>query len=145
MTLEILTLTYPEKIELCFAIRRQVFIKEQDVREDEEIDGLDPECIHFLALSNQKPVATARLRPHTKSVAKAERVAVIAPYRGQGFGAAIMRELEKIAEQKNFEEILLGSQLSAIPFYESLGYQVEGEVFLDARIPHKLMRKKLTL
>jgi predicted GNAT family N-acyltransferase len=56
-------------------------------------------------------------------------------------GAALMRALERTARERGFREVLLGAQLTAIAFYERLGYVVEGEEFLDARIRHRWMRK----
>ena len=130
-----------ERIAECLDVRRRVFVDEQAVLLDEEVDGLDPECVHFLAELAGRPVGAARLRDAGGGVAKAERVAVLREIRGQGVGAALMRALERTARERGFREVLLGAQLTAIAFYERLGYVVEGEEFLDARIRHRWMRK----
>ena len=134
---------YPGEIETCWTIRRRVFIEEQLVTEREEIDGLDPECRHFLVEEDGLKVGTARLRDWGPGIAKAERVAVLPEYRGLGLGQLLMEGLETEARQRGCTEVRLGAQVSAISFYERLGYQVEGEEFLDARIPHRWMRRKL--
>lgn len=144
MSLTIDVFDYPGRIEECFSIRRRVFIDEQDVTEREEIDGLDPECVHLLAELDGQPVGTARLRDGGAKKAKAERVAVLREYRRSGVGRALMLALEEEAGKRGFEQVFLGAQLSALDFYESNGYVVEGEEFLDARIRHRWMRKKLT-
>ena len=136
------TLEYPKDIDMCHEIRRRVFIVEQDVRVAEEIDGLDGECVHFLAERDGIALGTARLRSEG-DVAKVERVAVLAEHRGRGIGRALMVEIEGAALARGYRELLLGAQLRAIPFYESLGYVVEGDEYLDARIRHRWMRKTL--
>lgn len=130
-----------------FAVRRRVFIDEQAVRPDEDVDGLDPECLHFLALAldgdGGEPVGAARLRDAGGGVAKAERVAVLREHRGRGVGEALMRALEQAARERGFRQVRLGAQLTALGFYERLGYAAEGEEFLDARIRHRHMVKEL--
>jgi predicted GNAT family N-acyltransferase len=143
MALHLSAFEHPGEIESCWAIRREVFVIGQQVTEDEEIDGRDPECVHFLAKLDGEPVGAARMRRSAEGVAKAERVAVLLRARGAGVGTALMRALERYASQKGYREILLGAQVSALPFYEKLGYIVEGDEFLDARIPHRRMRRRL--
>ncbi|MEM1418220.1 MAG: GNAT family N-acetyltransferase [Myxococcota bacterium] len=125
------------------AIRRTVFIEEQGVTEREEIDGLDPVCTHFVAYRGETPVGTARLRVTDEGVAKAERVAVLSGERGRGTGAALMEALHAAARDAGHGEVVLGAQLSAVPFYARLGYETFGEPFEDARIPHRWMRRAL--
>lgn len=143
MSLHIDVFSYPGRIEACYSVRRRVFIEEQDVTEEEEIDGLDPQCLHLLALVDDEPAGAVRLRDGDARVAKAERVAVLRGYRRGGVGRALMTALEGAARERGFEQILLGAQLTALEFYTSLGYEVEGEEYLDARIRHRWMRKKL--
>ncbi len=145
----------PAEQDACFAIRKTVFIEEQSVPFEEELDGLDEESTHFLAEwrtdtsgyvdDGWTPVGTARLRTVPGSddqpVAKAERVAVLAEWRGRGVGAALMTELEAEARRWGHPRIKLASQESAIPFYDKLGYRAYGERFMDAGIPHFWMDK----
>lgn len=124
----------------CLAIRRTVFIEEQGVAEEEEVDGLDPDCLHLLATRDGEPVGAARLRPYGPGVVKAERVAVLREARGEGIGAALMQGLHLLARRQGAEEVVLAAQLTALPFYERLAYVAEGPVFLDAGIEHRRMR-----
>jgi predicted GNAT family N-acyltransferase len=139
--------TTKTKAELlaCLALRRRVFIEEQGVPEADELDALDPVCAHFLAWeANGGPaVGTARLWITPEGTAKAQRVAVLPFARGEGIGAALMAAVEEEARRRGHKELVLGAQLSAVPFYERLGYEGYGEVFDDAGIPHWMMRRAL--
>lgn len=117
-------------------VRREVFIDEQNVPESLEIDGLDGECVHALAFDLEtRPVGTARLMLH----GRIGRVAVLAPWRKRGVGAEMMRVLLNEADRRGFEEIELHAQSWTIGFYESLGFEIAGEEFLEAEIPHRRM------
>lgn len=140
------------------AIREEVFVGEQGVTLEEEHDGLDalPTTTHVLAVDDAgEPVGTARLLtdPAHPGVVHVGRVAVRAAGRGLGVGRALMRELERIALAEHGadavdggREVLLelSAQETAIPFYTSLGYQIAGERYLDARIWHRDASKTVT-
>lgn len=131
----------------CYEIRRSVFIDEQRVSREEEFDGLDASCIHFIAQIDGRPVGTARLRPNpdgASGCAKAQRVAVLRDSRRLGVGADLMRALEDESRRLGLSQVILHAQTDAIPFYESIGYRAEGDEFFEADIPHRLMRKRLT-
>lgn len=130
-------------LEECRAIRRTVFIEEQGVSEEEEWDGRDGDCVHFLALAGTRPIGTARLRITPDGEARAQRVAVLPARREQNIGRKLMDALEKEARELGHTEMVLEGQVQAIPFYERIGYCPEGDEFLDAGIPHRLMRKAL--
>ena len=142
-TLRVFASRDPADLPRCHAVRREVFVEEQGVTEREEIDGRDGEATHFLALRDGAAVGTARLRVTEEGVAKAERVAVCAAERRRGTGAALMRALHDEARAAGHVEVVLGAQVSAVPFYRRLGYEVFGEPFEDARIPHRWMRFRL--
>lgn len=74
----------PEMLEDCFYIRKKVFVEEQGVPEESEIDEYESESIHLIGYDNGQPVATARIRPINETTVKIERVAVIKSHRGQG-------------------------------------------------------------
>lgn len=138
----------PEGLEEAFAIRRAVFVQEQQVSEAEEIDGLDPLCHHLLyrPLGHTESVGTARLRTVEDETGikwgKLERIAVRKPSRGQGIGALLVKGLLSLGEaQLALTHFKLGAQCDVIAFYEKLGFTAYGEVFMDARIPHRLMKK----
>jgi len=134
----------PDELDRCLALRREVFVEEQGVSVAEEMDGLDAECTHFLALAGGDVVGTARLRVTDDGHAKAERVAVRRSVRRSGAGRALMRALEDETRGRGRRELVLNAQLPVIAFYERLGYRVEGAEFLEAGIPHRAMRKPLT-
>jgi predicted GNAT family N-acyltransferase len=148
MSIHVVKVANEAEMECCRVVRREVFIHEQQIDEKEEWDGLDEECAHFLALTSaedlQTAVGTARLWMSPAGQAKAQRVAVLAKARKTGVGAALMIALENEVADRGVAEIILGAQVSAIPFYEKLGYSAYGEEFDDAGIPHRMMHKRLT-
>lgn len=126
--------------ECAAEIRRQVFIEEQAVSLNDEWDGRDPECLHFLAWCQNRPLGTARLLPD----GHLGRVAVIAQARGKGIGLHLMRAAISAARQRNHRKIILDAQLHALPFYERLGFQAFGSEFYDAGILHRSMQLLLS-
>jgi len=127
-------------------IRRIVFVEEQAVPAELEWDELDEISEHFLAFENAAPESkssgTARMRV-VGNVAKAERVAVLSRARRLGLGRLLMDAIEDRARTRNLSIVTLNAQLSALPFYQRLGYRAEGEVFLEAGIEHRAMTKAL--
>jgi predicted GNAT family N-acyltransferase len=129
------------------AVRRAVFIEEQGVSEEEEIDAhdADPEqvasAVHVVAYLDGRPVGTGRLLldPSPGQNAHVGRVAVLRDHRGRGLGKAIMLALHEEARRRGYRGITVAAQLHAIAFYESLGYVARGDVFLDAGIEHRSM------
>ncbi|SDY70656.1 GNAT family N-acetyltransferase [Thermoactinomyces sp. DSM 45892] len=134
-----------DELNQAFAIRQKVFVQEQGVPEDQEIDEKESSSIHFLAKLDYKAIGTCRMRWYKPHVAKAERVAVLPEGRGTGAGRELMLALEEYARHQGAKKIVLSAQTHALPFYEKLGYIAEGDVYLDAGIDHKDMQKKLSL
>jgi predicted GNAT family N-acyltransferase len=130
------------EISACLDIRRRVFVAEQGVAEEIEVDGLDPGCAHFVAQLDGRPVGTARFRV-AGDVAKIERVAVLAEHRTTGVGGALMAALEEHARREGFARVVLNGQTQVADFYERRGYRREGDVFVEADIPHVRMTKAL--
>ena len=127
----------PADAEAIFAVRREVFIIEQAVPEEIELDGLDSECVQALALDGESGAAigTARLMPE----GRIGRVAVLEARRKEGIGAALVRCLLAEADHRGDPEIELHAQTWTIGFYEKLGFAAEGPEFLEAEIPHRRM------
>lgn len=120
-------------------LRRAVFVVEQKVPEDLEWDGLDGQARHLLAVVADQPAGTLRWRV-VGDAGKVERVCVAADQRGSGLGRKLMeRVLADIRATPGLRRVKLGAQVSAIPFYESLGFKAYGPVFDDAGIPHRDM------
>ena len=133
----------PEELEICRALRREVFIEEQAVPEAEEWDGLDAEARHWLVFDGETPVATMRLR-QLGETGKIERVCVLAAHRGAGHGAVLMRTaIDALGAMPGVTEAKLGAQLHAIRFYEALGFEAFGPEFMDGGMPHRHMRRAI--
>lgn len=125
------------------AIRWQVFVEEQGVDPDLEIDDLDGVAWHVLAREDGEPLGTARLVMLDQLRAKIGRVAVLPEARGRGIGTQLVRLLMEYARREGRKEAILDAQLSAMSLYEKLGFEAIGEVFLDADILHRRMTRKL--
>lgn len=126
----------------CFAVRKAVFMGEQGVTAEEEWDGLDTACTHFLAGPAEAPQGCARLLFKGDS-AKVQRVAVMPAQRGTGLGRRIMLAVLDHARSEGVRSVELDSQTHATGFYESLGFTAHGPEFDDAGIPHRAMRLTL--
>lgn len=124
-------------------IRHEVFVDEQDVPLDLEIDDLEDQTQHIVLFQNENPIAVARIYALDDGVYKVQRVATLKKYRGQGYGAALMKEIELKIIELGGTKITLGGQNTALPFYEKLGYTIEGDEFMDAGIPHHTMIKNI--
>jgi predicted GNAT family N-acyltransferase len=131
-----------KEIQDAFSVRRTVFIDEQNVPEEEEIDQFEKDAVHFVSYQEDAPVAAGRFRV-VDGFGKVERICVLKEARNTGAGKAIMREIEAYAQKKALHKLKLNAQTHAIPFYANLGYEVVSEEFLDAGIPHKTMIKKI--
>ena len=121
-------------------IRRQVFIDEQRVPQEEEWDGRDDACLHFLAQRGDTALGTARLLPD----GHIGRVAVLQEARGLGVGVALMQAAIAAAQRQGHSAVELTAQTHALAFYERLGFTAFGDIFLDAGIPHRSMRLELS-
>ena len=122
----------------CVAIRKSVFIEEQGVPEDVEIE-YEKESHHFLALYEDVPAATGRYRPK-KGFVKSERVATLKAFRGKGIARALMQSMQTDCLNKYPDYLpIMHAQISAISFYLKLGWIALGELFQEANIDHQLM------
>lgn len=123
----------------CLSIRRKVFVEEQGVPLEEEIDTFEKESVHFLVHLNEKPVATGRIRLK-KGFIKFERIATLPAYRGKGLASALLDVMEKTAASR-FAEYLpaMHAQLGALSLYKKRGWLEVGETFQEAGIDHKAM------
>lgn len=125
-----------------FFVRKEVFVKEQHVPEEEEIDQFEDTSEHIVIYDGGQPVGAGRWRLKDGH-GKLERICVMKSHRSLGVGAIIMQALEKAAAAKGADSFILHAQTQAVPFYEKQGYRVtSGEEFLDAGIPHLEMIKE---
>ncbi|WP_221563926.1 GNAT family N-acetyltransferase [Alkalihalobacillus sp. TS-13] len=132
-----------QQMEDAFSVRKKVFILEQKVTEEEEIDEFESESIHFVLYNDDhKTIGAARLR-FVEDYGKVERVCVLKEYRGTGAGKQLMQGLERTAADKNCRKFVLYAQTHAENFYKSLGYHTYSDIFMDAGIPHVAMKKEI--
>lgn len=139
MTIKIRPADFKSDFELLRSIRETVFVEEQSVPLELEWDEHDPSAYHLLAFDNATPVATARLLAN----GKIGRMAVLPGWRHQGIGTAILQQLIDKATASGREKVALSAQVSAIPFYQRLGFVICSDVYDDAGIPHKDMELRL--
>lgn len=132
-----------QDLQTCFELRHQVFVVEQGVPVSEEQDEMDATATHLLAQDAQGPVGTARIVVQGDS-AKIGRVCVLSRARGCGLGADLIREAVAFSETAaGVRLVKLGAQLHALNFYEKLGFEAVGPVYLDAGIKHRDMVREL--
>jgi len=121
-------------------IRQAVFIDEQKIPPAEEWDELDENSSHVLVLSEKRDaVGTGRLEPNGKIA----RLAVVAKYRGRGVGELILKRLIALARERGQRRVFLHAQTQALDFYRKFGFVCDGEVFMEAGIPHVLAHRDL--
>lgn len=125
-----------ELYEETLKIRKEVFVKEQKVSEELEVEN-EEESTYFLLFYNNTPAATARYRITEKGI-KLERFATLKEFRGKGLAFILLNYILK--DLKDFSgQIYLHSQSYIIKLYEKAGFVKVGEVFYEADIPHYLM------
>jgi predicted GNAT family N-acyltransferase len=122
-------------------IRFTVFVDEQRVPAEIEMDDRDDRCVHVLAFDGAVPVGTARI--DLDSAGKIGRLAVLESRRRRGVGTVLMTRCEEIAARHGLSSVWCNAQVGAVPFYQSLGYAVTGASFYEANIEHRRMAKSL--
>lgn len=120
-------------------IRFSVFVEEQGVPREIEVDELDAQCVHALALHDGRAIGTGRLLPD----AHIGRMAVLKPWRGRGIGGLILAGLMARAKERGDTQVVLSAQVHAEGFYRQHGFEPIGEVFQEAGIAHRAMRRGL--
>lgn len=138
----IITTNWQTHSQALAQIRIQVFIEEQQVPVADEWDGLDETATHFLVHQNNQTIGCARLLidmhkgiPHFHI----GRVALLKPYRAQGIGQTLMEFILDFCKTRATHPIYLHAQTDRQAFYERLGFIAQGDVFMDAGIPHITM------
>jgi len=130
------------EIDAALALRLRVFAGEQGISAEAEIDGLDAEATHLIALRRSETIGTCRLR-FRRGACKLERMAVEEGVRRLGVGRRLIDAAAGIARAEGASEVLLHAQRRAEAFYAACGLEAEGETFLEEGIPHVLMRMPL--
>lgn len=144
---EISYVSTEEQLEQALGIRHHVFVIEQQVPAEIEIDQYDvisPDVHHVLLSTDGQAVATGRLIYYSKDTAKMQRIAVLESHRSFGYGRVLLLAMEELARELGLSYSVLDAQCQAQKFYEKLGYEViSEEPFYDADILHVHMRKSL--
>lgn len=130
------------QMDQAYAIRRRVFIEEQHVPEEIELDEDDAHALHALALDRGLAVGCGRMLRRSDHV-KIGRMAVLRERRGEGVGRAVLEFLMEAARQRGYRKAMLDAQLTAEGFYLRNGYVPQGEPFEEAGIMHRLMEREL--
>ena len=125
-----------------YSIRRRVFVEEQGVPEEMELDEFDLNALHALAYADSECIGTARLVTLSGSIGNIGRIgrmAVLPKYRGQGIGRQLLEALLKASQSQNIKQVELHAQVSVIPFYEQFRFIAQGDIYDEAGIAHRDM------
>ena len=136
-TISVNILPWEQAQSQAYPIRLAVFVKEQGVPEELELDEEDPLAWHAIARLDGQAIGTARLQQD----GKIGRMAVIQAYRRQGVASAMMNVLLKFGRQHGINQFYLHAQIEALPFYERFGFVANGPLLNEAGIAHQIMRK----
>ncbi|HLS65978.1 MAG TPA: GNAT family N-acetyltransferase [Pseudogracilibacillus sp.] len=135
--------TSEKELALAYDIRKTVFVEEQNVPMEIEIDEHEEEAIHFICYYDDKVVGASRLR-FVDHYGKLERICVLKPYRNKALGKKIIAKMEEEIVTRGYDTARLNAQSYAQDFYKKLGYVViSEEEFFDAGIAHVAMEKRL--
>jgi predicted GNAT family N-acyltransferase len=120
-------------------IRFTVFVEEQGVPREIELDEHDSQSVHVLAFDGPRAVGTARLLPD----GHIGRMAVLKDWRRRGIGALLLKSLMERAKARGDAEVALSAQVHAVPFYRAHGFVPQGDEYLEAGIRHQAMKRRL--
>jgi predicted GNAT family N-acyltransferase len=131
------------EVEAAMDLRVRVFVDEQGVDAEEEVDNLDEQSLQIVGVDDTGVIATCRLRDLGEGEWKLERMAVERRLRRLGVGARLLDGAEREARERGAKQMVMHAQRRAEAFYTSQGYVAEGDTFLEAEIEHVRMRKDL--
>jgi len=131
-----------------WGLRQQVLRSPLGLSLTDEDRENDHHCWHFGLFKGNQIIATVTIEPLNNKNQRSQQVKlrqmVVSPsYQKQGLGHQLIKETEQVLREKSVSSISLASRLPAVPFYQSLGYQVQGPVYHHLRIDHQDMMKKL--
>jgi predicted GNAT family N-acyltransferase len=138
-TVQVVLGSWDELAERAAPIRFRVFVDEQGVPMEMELDEFDPLSCHALALLGEHVVGTGRLLPD----GHIGRMAVDAEWRGQGVGAALLSALIDEAGRRHVSVLALSAQTHALGFYTRFGFVPVGPEYEEAGLPHQAMERRL--
>ncbi len=126
------------EIQDALDIRFKVFVVEQKVDKEIELDEYENTAVHIVMYDDEKPIANCRIIFVDDKI-KIGRVAVLSQCRGKGYGEMIMKEALNYLIKEGKENVYISSQLYIKSFYEKLGFEVISEVYMEANIEHIAM------
>lgn len=142
VTMKIIEAKSEQEKKDVYDIRDEVFIKEQGFKRYMERDKHEDEAIHIICYEANQPVGTTRVLVED-NIGTVQRVAVLKPFRNQGYGKNMMLAIEDILAHRNLAALKLDSQAHAISFYDSLGFKKSSDPYIVAGIEHVEMIKEL--
>lgn len=122
-----------------YAVRKEVFVKEQHVSEAEEYDEYDASALHLIVYVDEQTAATGRIWHDGKNF-RIGRLAVLKQFRGQQIGDLALRLLLYKTFSSGADAIEISAQTYIMPLYRKFGFKEYGEEYMDAGIPHMAMR-----
>lgn len=131
-----------EEKQHAYSVRTVVFVDEQNVPPELELDEFDEQAIHLIGYENETPTAASRVR-FVENYGKLERICVLKDERGKAYGSQMIKAMENIISSEGFSKAKLNAQSHALEFYQRLGYKTVSGEFIDAGIPHVTMIKEL--
>ncbi len=131
------------ELKEAFQVRKRVFVEEQGISEDLELDGNDSTALHMVVQYGERIIGTARVLFPTPGVAKIERMAILKTFRRKGIGSKIVSFLNGRLKIKKISKVIVHAQCPAVPFYKSCGFIESGTPFNEAGIPHIKMEIQL--
>jgi predicted GNAT family N-acyltransferase len=140
----VIIVTNDQQRDDSFAVRLAVFVEEQGIAREDELDEFDSTATHCVAYDAAgMPVAAGRLHVQDDT-AKIGRMSVLASHRGGGTGARVLAALEREGARRGVRLFKLSAQIHARGFYERCGYTAYGELYDDVGIPHIDMKKTIS-
>jgi len=148
MTVELFDVRDADRLKDALELRFEVFVREQGVPPDEEVDAHDrddPDAVHALIRAEGIALATGRFYRRVDGAVQIGRMAVAPGARGRGLGRSVLEALLAEARRRGYERARLDAQLTAVAFYRRAGFEACGEEFLDAGILHRAMERRILI
>jgi predicted GNAT family N-acyltransferase len=143
VTLDVRPTDGPDEVRAAFALRHDVFVLEQGVPTEEELDEHDETALHLVAVDDGIVVGTCRLLDEGEGITRLGRMAVARSARRRGVAAALLREADEQARAVGARRMMLSAQTAAEPVYARAGYVPRGPRFIEAGIEHVEMEKDI--
>ncbi|TEU17344.1 MAG: GNAT family N-acetyltransferase [Dehalococcoidia bacterium] len=131
------------ELQEAFEVRRQVFVREQDISEDLVFDGHDRKALHMVVKDGERVIGSARVQFLADNQAKLERMAILKHYRRKGIGKEMLLFLDAVWKDKQVQQVIIHAQFEVVPFYKLCGFDKLGLPFREAGIKHMKMHKQV--